>query len=288
MTRELRWDGMRVDIPDGLEPAVLDRGFVRLVPDQRAPRGGNAERPHAPEAGLELRCGPAKSGFSPDRDGRRLLRACGVEGSLTPFCPAWGAGREMWAGPDESPRLFVSLFDDGVVAALFPSPPGPELLRTVLCPLDWTPPDAWRQWLCYDLSFETPPGAALTAASFRPGAFRLEFRQGGTTLTFERLAPADVLLNGEALDGWLRRYTLREHGSDMAITPLGPSEARFERPMPPWRRALPWLPAGPERLHGMVRLTTNRLLVLTERGRPIPQPDFERIYASHCASTIQG
>ncbi|HCU69185.1 MAG TPA: hypothetical protein DGF30_08175, partial [Desulfomicrobium sp.] len=73
MTRELRWDGLRVSIPDGMEPAVLDRGFIRLSrPDHGLGTGGG-------QAGsLELRFGPEKSPFNPDRDGRRLLKACGL------------------------------------------------------------------------------------------------------------------------------------------------------------------------------------------------------------------
>lgn len=286
MTRELCWDGLRVDIPDAMEPAVLDRGFVRLVPVHRAPGDGALYDLPAPT--LDLRFGTATSPFSPDRDGRRLLKASGMAGgALAPFRPAWGNGRDLWIGPDDAPRLFVTLFRGGIVAALFSSAPDPELLRSTLGPLDWVAPDAWRSWRCYDLSLETPPGAALASASFRPGAFRLEFRLGGSTITFDRLAPADVLLNGDGLGEWLRRFALREHGKGLAVSAAGPSEASFERPLPAWRRAVPWIPAGPDRVHGRARLTANRLLVLTERGRPVPRPDFERMYASHAAATIQ-
>ena len=42
MNGELRWDGLRVSVPEGMEPAVLDRGFVRLACPDR-PRGRDAD-----------------------------------------------------------------------------------------------------------------------------------------------------------------------------------------------------------------------------------------------------
>lgn len=271
----LLWDGLRVAIPAGMEPAVLDRGFVRLA-----------------EAGLpalDLRFGPAKKAFDPLRDGRRLLKASGLgEGKLAAFRPSWpeDGGKAIWSEDGPKPRLYVLDFGSrrGLAAALFASPPTPGLVREVLESLDWIPLDAWRPWRCFDLSFETPPGAALTRASFRPGVFRIEFLLGSTSFVVERLAPADVLLDGADLESWLDARVRREHGPGLSVAADGRSRARFSRPSPPWRRLLPWLAA--DRLAGGARhdAAANRILMLTQRGRPLPDPDFERIFPSHAVA----
>lgn len=272
----LLWDGLRVAIPPGMEPAVLDRGFIRLA--------------EAGLPGLDLRFGPAKTPFDPLRDGRRLLKASGLDGGgLVAFRPSWPEDGEkaMWSDDGPEPRLYVLDFGrrrGGLAAALFPSSPAPGLVRGVLESLDWIPRDAWRSWRCFDLSFETPPGAALTRASFRPGVFRIEFTLGSTSFVVERLAPADVLLDGADLESWLSARIRREHGPGLSVAADGRSRARFSRPSPRWRRLLPW-PAA-DCLAGGARhdAAANRILMLTQRGRPLPDPDFERIFPSHATA----
>ena len=63
----LLWDGLQVEIPKGMEPAALDRGFIRLI---------GSKMPT-----VSLRFGPEKRKFDPRRDGRRILRAARRGGS---------------------------------------------------------------------------------------------------------------------------------------------------------------------------------------------------------------
>ena len=274
----LLWDGLRVDIPAGMEPVVLDRGFVRLA---------GVGLPV-----LDLRFGPEKRSFDAGRDGRRLLKASRLDGQgLVPFDPAWTGQAEtgMWSAAGPEPRLFVLHFrpGGGVVAALFSHPPEKDVLRKVLEGLTWTPANVWRPWRCFDLAFETPPGAALARASFRTGAFRIEFTLGATAVVVERLAPADVALEGMDMGTWLHARLRREHGQLLAVTPDGPGRARFDRPESAWRRLLPW--AAADRLSGSALHDTasNRIFILTTRGRPIPAPDFERTFPTHAAAPNQ-
>lgn len=281
MTRELRWDGLRVSIPDGMEPAVLDRGFIRLSrPDHGSGTGGG-------QAGsLELRFGPEKSPFDPDRDGRRLLKACGLPGAtFVRVGPSRPDAPEFWAAPEKAPRLFAVRMNDGMAALLFQAPPPPHVLQAALASLDLTPPDAWRSWRCFDLSFETPPGAILGRASFKPGSFRLEFRLAGGGLTFDRFVPADVILGAAGVEAWLARFLGREHGAGMTVTPQGPGQASFASHVPAWRRVLPWFPAGPERIRGRARhdAETNRILMVTAQGSSLTAADFERVCSSYAA-----
>lgn len=281
MTGRLIWDGLRMDIPAGMEATILDRGFARLV--------------HADRLALDVRFGPEKARFDPDRDGRRLIRVSGMEGlRLTPFRPPRGAAvaSDAWAAPADRARLFVLRFAEKkcVVAALFSAPPPSSLLRAFLGSLDWTPPRAWRNWRCFDLDFETPPHAALTKASFRPGAFRLEFALPGTNLIYERFAPASALLSDTGFEPWVRKLVQREHGPEVRVTPDGPDGAGFATPAPAWRRFLARLPFRQRLVRGRALHdeTGNRILMLTERGRPVPTPDFERIASRYAATAIQG
>jgi len=281
MTASLGWDGLRVEIPANMEPVILDRGFVRIA------------GPDLPV--LDLRFGPEKAPFDPDKDGSRLLKASGIgDARLAPFHAPWTERLEggIWAAPSAEARLFVLRPREtkGVVAALFSAPPPTTLLRTIVVSLDWAPPDAWRSWCCYDLRFETPPHAVLGTASFRPGAFKLEFSLGRTTLIFERLAPASVLLAETTLETWLEKNVLRGHGRGLCITSSGPAEARFADPASPWRRILAGLPFNPGQVRGGVRhdKAGNRILILTERGRSIPAQDFDRTFSTYATTAIQG
>lgn len=290
MTRELRWDGLRVSVPEGMEPAVLDRGFVRLACPDR-PRGRDADPAATGVRSLELRFTPAGGPFDPARDGRRLLQACGLPGAtLAAFGPALPGPPAVWAAPARDPRLFVVQRPAGLAALLFPAPPPPGMLHGALDSLELTPQGQWRSWQCFDLSFETPPQAILDAASFKPGAFRLEFRLGRSRLTFDRLAPADVVLAGAGLEGWLERFLRREHGDGAAIIPHPPWAARFASRVPAWRRVLSWVPEGSGGIRGQARHDpdTNRILTISIKGPSLHAGDFERVCAAYAATSVQG
>ena len=276
MNGELRWDGLRLRIPAGMEPVVLDRGFIRLSgSDQTA---------------IDLRFGPEKSRFDPDRDGRRILKASGLEHEvLAPCNDAWT--RDLKGDLLCCDRLCVLRFREtsGVAAVLFSTPPRPALLKDMMSSLAWTLPDAWRSWLCYDLRFETPPHAILSKAVFRPGTFHLEFAAGRSGLIFDRLAPANVLLADTPLHAWLTTFLRREHGRELFVTSVAAGQAEFGQQPTLARRILSWLPGHAGLIRGMARhdLTHNKILVLTQRGRPNPKPVFEQLYSSYATTTIQ-
>ncbi|KAF5043518.1 hypothetical protein DSECCO2_501460 [anaerobic digester metagenome] len=145
-------------------------------------------------------------------------------------------------------------------------------------------------WGCFELVVGEPAGAILIRASVKPGSFRLEFRLAGGGLTFDRFVPADVILGAAGVEAWLARFLGREHGDGMTVTPQGAGQARFTSPVPVWRRVLPWLPAGSERIRGRARhdAETNRILVVTARGSSLSEAHFERVCSSYAAADIQG
>ena len=276
MNAELCWDGLRMDIPHAMEPAVLDRGFIRLAgPGQPA---------------IDLRFGMERGQFDPKRDGLRILKASGLEHEiLEPAHEPWN--RELKGDLYSCGRLHVLRFRETrcVVAALFSTPPPPGMVRGMMASLAWTSPENWRTWRCYDLEFETPPHFTLTKAVFRPGRFHLGFARGRSGVSLDRLAPANVLLADATLDSWVGRFAQREHGCELAVALLDEEHAEFSRRPGMMRTILPWLPGIAPHIRGLVRHDAlhNKILVLTERGRPSPQPIFERMYSSYATTTIQ-
>ncbi len=57
----------------------------------------------------------------------------------------------------------------------------------------------------HDLELAAPAGFALRDFTFRPGLCALHFRRGADTLSVERLAPANVVLQGLPLRHWAAR-----------------------------------------------------------------------------------
>jgi hypothetical protein len=266
----LLWDGLQVGIPAGMEPITLDRGFIRL-----AGRDGG---------GVELRFAAEKSLFSPDRDGRRILRAAGLGQERLNPC------EEEWAGSlpgtlYRASRLWVLRFGDppGLAAMLFPAPPASDLLQPLCRSLSWTPATAWRQWSCYDIAFETPPGYLLGRAIFRQGHFRLSFMKGGAGLTYERMAPADVLLDGRSLREWSDRAIPGwAEGGEVVVADGGREIAVFRRPSL-FGRVL--AAAGIRSGAGCTQIRhlagANRILIIREEGPPLSGADRKRCQQSY-------
>jgi len=268
----LRWDGLRLEIPEALEAVVLDRGFVRLAGD-----GGPA---------AEVRFGAAGPTFDPSRDGKRLLQAAGLPGGRLEPC------REPWAAEVQArvfccERLYVLYFpQSGGVAAVLLSTPQAHA-DALLASIDWTPPDRWRRWKCFDLAFDTPPDTLLIKAGFHPGAFHFGFRNGRTAMFLDRLAPADVLLADTTLADWTRRFLKRRLGRDARITLQNEGSVAFRETPPLLHRLLPVLPWSQSAGRAWHDAGRNRILLFGTSGRPLPasvSARVERSLTGHAAS----
>ena len=251
----LLWDGLRVQIPETMAPATLDRGYIRLV---------GSELPT-----VSLRFGPEKQQFHPHRDGRRILRASGLAEEPLERC------REAWTDHLQgdlycSSRLYIAHFmkSRSLVAALFSAPPPPGTVEEIFMSLAWTPTASWRRWCCYDITFETPPEYLLSKAVFQPGRFRVTVSKGRSVLRFDRLAPANVLLGELTLTAWYRKNLYQEIGPEVTISPRSDTETDFFRSPSLAYRILPWLPGLHQPLRGKIRhlVEGNKILALTEEG----------------------
>ena len=266
----LIWDGLQVQIPKEMEPATLDRGFIRLV---------GSKMPTA-----SLRFGHEKRRFDPRRDGRRILRAAGLPQEPLRKC------EETWTRQIPGDLYRSSLLcvvqlsgSRAVVAALFSAPPPAGMAETILASLAWTPTEAWRRWHCYDITFETPPSYLLKTAAFQPGRFLLKFTKGRSELTFDRLAPASVLLTGMTFVTWCEQYISRNLGHTIKMHRRKDTEVDFETRPSLLHRLLPWLPGQRPPLQGKARHIPeeNKVLILTEQGPPIPAEMSNRLHDNY-------
>lgn len=269
----LLWDGLQVQVPDKMEIAALDRGFIRLC-------GRGPETPS-----VEIRFGPERRAFRPHRDGPRILRAAGLPVDSLRIC------RENWTGLVQgdlyasSERLYLLRFREaqGIVAILFSAPPPLDMVREIFISFAWIAPQYWRCWRCYDISFETPPGFGLVKAIFHPGRYRLSFAAHRSVLLFDRLAPADILLDTAPLNVWSQRYVEQNLGS--GILTRAQSDVRVDLVRKPslLYPMVPWLPGLRSSLRGRVRHTPsdNKILVLVGQGSPLPDEINRRIHDSY-------
>ncbi len=265
----LIWDGLQVQIPVRMEPATLDRGYIRLF---------GAKRPT-----VDFRFGAEKNPFDPHKDGRRILRAAGLAKETLESCS------EPWT--DDLPgilynssRLYVLQFREslGVVAALFSEPPPPDMVQIIFTSLNWFPPGTWRRWCCYDLTFETPPDYTIHKAVFNPGRFHLTFTKGSRKLIFDRLAPANVLLANTNLVSWCK-HNQRYASDDTTILSVNDTEADIFMKPSFLSRTLPWLPGLGLPLRGRIRhvLEENKILMVAEQGPKMTDTHYQRILASY-------
>lgn len=270
MTSALLWDGLAIPVPDGMEPAVLDSGYVRLA--------GSAQH-------IDLRFGPDNGRFDPVRDGKRLTRAAGLPPTPLTVLPLSPLPPETTCYHHDRLYVLHQRQTGGIVAVLFATPPQADLLHSVLTAAVWNRPDQWRAWHCYDLQFDTPPEATLTRAAFRPGHFHLEFTRGKTIWTFDRLLPASILLQETSLQDWASVFLSRHKNLSFS---QHQDQLTFLRPLSGTRRLLSLLAHTHPELYGFCRhdRTRNRLLLFIQQGRPLPRTDYDRMATAYGYATL--
>ena len=269
---KLSWDGLQVHIPQKMEAAILDRGYIRL------------SEPHGPT--IDLRFAAGQRPFAADRDGKRIQKAAGLVAEVLTRC------KDPWAdalpGPlFHSSRLFILQFQQtaSVVAVHFSVAPPISLVKELVTSLDWFPLAAWRPWSCYDITFQTPPDYSLKTARFQPGRFHLGFISAGNKLIFDRLAPANVLLGKSSLVDWLQNNLPRAANSTTTILAESETEVDFMQPASSLYKIFPWLPGLRPPVSGKIRhvLESNKLLILSQQGQSLQEATWRRIHDSYAS-----
>lgn len=250
----------------------LDCGFIRM-------RG-----PSLPT--VEFRFGPENMRFDPDKDGRRILEAAGMQGKkLQSFNEAWTLGLPGKLYHHARLYLFHLQKSQGLVAMLFSESPPPGIVKALITSLHWLPGNVWRSWSCYDMRFETPPDFTLVKARFKPGRFTLSFSHGSGKLIYDRLAPANVLLSGSSLPSWCRHNLLHGTAKDATIIPRSDTEVDLHQKGSLFSRTLPWLPGFRRSMRGRVLHDpeNNKLLIVTTQGSSMTDATFARLVDSYAA-----
>lgn len=266
----LAWDGLQFPLAQAMQVVELHRGYVRLAGEEQS---------------LELRFGPEKRPFEPQRDGRRLQQGAGLAAIGLDLCPL--PQQELLSGTlYGGGRLYVYRLVGGGVAALLYSRDQAvdEVVRQVAA-MEWTAEDRRRQWRCLDLAFVSPPQMTLHSARFAPGTFTVVLKKGGTVVTLVRLVPADVVLGGQGLAVVAPRLLSSIVKGGMEVISGDNDTLDFSRRgwLPaPFKPFFSWLGKG---FRGRVRhdRDSNRLLLVVERGRPLAPDDYQTIVQSYVA-----
>jgi hypothetical protein len=219
---EYVWSGVGLTVPDGWEPVTLERDAMLL---------GDGVRPLC-----ELKWRRVVGTFSFDRHLKRLAREyrdADVRAVAEDEPPeAWTAALERLGRSGLRSRSFIWRTGGhrGIGAALHNPATGLAALVQffVVDEEDGQAAEVLETFrdhtggktvpfAMFGLRGRVPAGFALETFSFRPGHYSVRYwrprkpdnatrqpagKGAGTRLTFERFAPASVLLKGQTLDGW--------------------------------------------------------------------------------------
>jgi hypothetical protein len=264
----LVWDGLQFPLTEAMEVVELHRGYVRLAGEEQS---------------LELRFGPEKRPFKPQRDGRRLQQGAGLAATGLDHLPQHQSlSGTLYGGG----RLYVyRLVGGGVAALLYSREKGVEEVVAQVAAMQWTAEDRRRQWRCLDLAFVSPPQMTLQRARFAPGTFTVVLKKGGTEVTLVRLVPADIVLGGRGLAEAAPKLLSSIVTGGMEVINGDTLTLDFIRRR--WGTPLlkPFFSWFGKTFRGRVRhdRDSNRLLLVVERGRPLPPDDYQTILQSYVA-----
>lgn len=266
----LVWDGLRFPLTEAMDVVELHRGYVRLAGEEHS---------------LELRFGPEKRPFEPQRDGRRLQQGAGLAATGLDLCTLpqhlFLPGTLYGGG-----RLYVyRLVGGGVAALLYSREKAVEEVVPQVAAMQWTAEAHRRQWRCLDLAFVSPPLMTLQKVRFAPGTFTVVLKKGGTEVTLVRLVPADIVLGGRGLaEVAPKLLASMVKGGMEVISGDGDTLDFLGRGWapPPLQRLFSRLGRG---FRGRLRhdRDSNRLLLVMERGRPLVPDDYQTILHSYVA-----
>ncbi|GAB7080239.1 hypothetical protein [Megalodesulfovibrio paquesii] len=218
------WQGLCFDVPADWDVTVLEKHYLR-ADDGHVPRLEIAWRPRGPITQSTLR-----------RRLRRILPGATLHFSEVPAPQLPGSlvfsfdrsGSGQKTGPDTGSRRGMGAVCD--VSAthsaflLLHAPPGlapaeqgdamPEALRQLLAAATLPPAGPLQPWRAFGLRLVAPHTYTLARFHFQPGHFHMQFdgpargilRAPEGSLTYDRLAPASILLHGKNLAQWAASF----------------------------------------------------------------------------------
>ncbi|MUM77205.1 hypothetical protein GKC30_06120 [Pseudodesulfovibrio sp. F-1] len=302
---EYHWNGVGLTVPDEWEPLVLERDGLTLGSGSRpmcelkwrTVAGGFSFEKHLRRLAKGHRDAAVRAVADDDpplvwREAVEGLERSGLR--VRSFVWQAGGHRGMGAalhGPGTGLAALVQFFmhgeedreAEGLAAAALAA------FRDHTVPWAERSDPASRRtvpFCMFGLRGRVPASFGLDSFSFRPGHYRVRYwrprrpdsgngrptpRGSGTRLTFERFAPASVLLKGRGLDGWAAEaladpppvgaVSIGRDGEAVWSCVAATSVARRLLRRENHARGRVWLPAG-----------TNHILAVTATGA-VPMPD---------------
>ncbi|UZP67261.1 hypothetical protein N1030_16955 [Desulfovibrio mangrovi] len=199
------WNGLVLTVPDDWIPAIIDTRHLLITRNDLAvleckwtvesgpvsiPRKRRAlERQMQRFEGFSFTSADIPSHWT------ELLTAMSPDFEVHPFSHKSANGALCLHRPSNSTVLIQSPLKSAAEA---------EALRPVLNSMSMALPGAPVPYAINDLQFLAPAGYTLAKAEFKPGLSELDFTDGRCTLSIKRLAPANVVLQGQPFRVWIR------------------------------------------------------------------------------------
>lgn len=226
----ISWDGITIRISEYMQVLTLDKGFLRVR--------------IAENLTLELLFGAIGRNYNPQDHNRSICKATGTAlADLHCESPPYRPENNYLLYRATRLLILHMRTQKAVLAAFFSAAPGEEFIREFLTNLRWADAKEWRSWNVLGITFETPPKFVLQSADFKAGKYRIVFRHARQQLVFERLAPADVILNHSTLPTWSAQYLRQNHGKEYNCIAQG-DETIEAQPQPSLRDKLFFLKNG--------------------------------------------
>ena len=201
--RPLRWQGLRLDLPDRWDPVKLEGdadGGMILLADLHRPRLGVRWK------ALKKKADPAKSVDAAMRDEVGALAA--DEATLTSPNGDWEFG-QLYTEPETPGRdvwIGVSRVTRRLVQVIYHAHHRDRMLADSVLPT--LGDNAAGEWSIFDLSCRLPAGAKLIKHRLNVGDLTLEFEIDRKPLIVRQIAVASVALTRQPIERWLASQQL--------------------------------------------------------------------------------
>lgn len=199
------WNGLFLTVPDDWIPATIDTRYLFFTCNDLAT--------------LECKWTPESGAVSMQRKRTALEKQLQRTEGFT-FAPAaipsyWTEALQS-VSPDFEVLPFTHAMGNGALCLHLPSnstvllhcyitsPDRQEELRSVLASLNMAKTDASTPFAINDILFTIPAAYELKKAEFKPGHSILMFTHGKCTLTIQRIAPANIVLQGRPFRAWIK------------------------------------------------------------------------------------
>lgn len=289
--RPFIWNGIGLSPAQGFEPVTLDTDFFRLADDagREIAVRLSSSLPADDHASLVRVLKKRLSGLSPNFDedalpASLLSAAWNRQDDESGVIVAPFIGKED-ADPLYGAALAFSGSGRTIVALCNGGSPDKILDDAVTCIHDLKDLSLEEPvpWAVFDVRFAVLQEAVYTRSFFRPGHYKISFALGDSTLAFEFLGPAEILLKDKMIGDWaMKHFVLQEEPRLKIVDASKAFDARFEpeerrRRLPSLRKKKALIVYAHARESGSNKIICCSLSGLPNKEPGLSEADFNAI-----------